>query len=180
MSAQSIWLITIAAIAVVLVVVSVLINVLLDGQGELHPGDTPEGAVQRYLRAIADDEVETAYSYLSADLPNSCTLQHFIQSTDYQRSQSFSARLLDTIDADGHTVVSVEITELDESGPFGGGGYDLRMTFTLVEEEGEWRLAEPPWPMAWCPPERETPTPVPTPSTAGLIRNREALSEGKV
>jgi hypothetical protein len=151
-SASTVWLITVSTIAIVLVLVSVLLNVLLDGKSEdLLPADSPEGTVQRYLRAIADDDVTVAYGYLSSDLQTACTLQHFIQSTEYYRSRDFGARLRDTVEIDETRVVSAEISEPDGGSIFGNRGFDFTTTYTLAIEGGEWRMSEPPWPMGWCP-----------------------------
>lgn len=164
-SASSRWLAGIASFAAVLIIVSVLVSVLANDD-DLLPADTPEGAVQRYLRAVGDDDIVASYEYVSEDLKDECTLEHFLQMTRF-REQNFSAALSQTTDIGDKTVVSVEITEQGNDGPFGSGQYSFDTSFTLVLENGEWRMSEPPWPVSFCPPERELPTrPAIPPATA--------------
>ena len=158
-SASAWWLVAIGSIAAVLVVTSIVINVVLDSSDdELLPADTPEGAVQQYLQALVDDDYAEAFAYVSETLQD-CTLQHFIQITEFRRERDFSATLGRTTSIDDITLVTVKITEPSFDIPFGRGENSFDTVFTLAEEEGQWRFSEPPWPMAWCPPERATPEP---------------------
>ncbi len=179
-SAPSLWLILVGAFAALLVIVSIVLNLVLDNSDDLLPEDTPEGAVQRYLRAIVDDDVSEAYAYVSASLQGTCTLQHFIQTTEYQRSRDLAARVTSTIDVDGKKLVSVEITEPDSGGLFGGGRYSYTVSFTLSLEDGAWQMSEPPWPMSGCPPERDTPVPVPTVRAAMVGPIANGVSRGQI
>lgn len=156
-SASSRWLGGIALFAAVLIVVSVLISVFASDD-ELLPADTPEGAIQRYLQALADNEFTVAYEFVGADLREDCTLEHFIRTTSYLRDRKFSASLSHTTDVGGKTVVSVEITEQSNSGPFGSGQYSSDSSFTVGLEDGEWRITETPWPIFFCPPNEDLPT----------------------
>lgn len=165
-SSSTRWLAGIALFAAALIITSVLLSVLLGDDAELLPADTPEGTVQRYIRALNEKDPITAYSYVSKDLEPDCTLQHFINTTEYITERGVGAELVRTTSVDGSRVVRVEITESRLDPPFGGGQYSFTVTFTLEQQDGEWRMTEPPWPMSWCPPQRETPAPVPTPQTA--------------
>lgn len=165
-SASSRWLAGIGLFAAVLIIVSVLISVLANDT-DLLPADTPEGAVQRYLQALASDDVPEAYEFVSADLKDRCTLEHFLQTTRYERGRNFSAALSQTTDLGGRMVVSVEITEQGNDGPFGGGQYGFETSFTVTLEEGDWRITEPPWPVNFCPSNEDLPTrPAIPPATA--------------
>lgn len=158
-SASSRWLAAIASFAAVLVIVSVLISILAgNGNSDLLPADTPEGTVQRYLQALADDDVAAAYGYMSADLKDECSLELFLQ-TSFWREQNFGAALSRTVNIDGRSIVNVEITEQGNNLPFGQGQYTFTTSFTMALENGEWCIAEPPWPVSWCPPERELQAP---------------------
>ena len=42
-------------------------------------GGTPEAAVQRYLEAVEDEKLELAFSFLSADLMEHCTVEEFFR-----------------------------------------------------------------------------------------------------
>ena len=168
-SAPSLWLISIAALAIALVVFSVSLNLILDnGQEDLLPNDTPQGIVQRYLMAIADYHTEEAYNFLTENAQDSCGFESFLQTIEYQRNREFSARLIDTVDLENRKLVSVEISEPNNAGPFDGGGYSFETRFTLEEQDGEWWISELPWPAEWCPPERNSPTPEPTPDIVAL------------
>ena len=157
-SASQWWLISIGVVAAALVIISVIINVVADdGDADLLPEDTPEGTVQRYLKALAADDPALAFSYISTS-QEGCTLENFIQTTEYRRTQDFSATLTRTTTTDVATLVTVKITESEFDPPFGGGGYDFDSIFTLKQEDGVWRFTEPPWP-SWCPPQREVPLP---------------------
>lgn len=155
-SGPALWLTGVAVIAVALVVASIVINMVVDNRdGDLLPEDTAEGSVQRYLRALLDDDISTAYSYMSPPIQEACSLQHFLDTTSYQRSVEFSARLTGTSDVGETKVVSVEIGEGDFD-PF-GSDFKYSVTFVLAPgngedgEGGQWLMSEPPWPMTWCP-----------------------------
>jgi hypothetical protein len=176
-SGPALWLTVVAVIAAVLVIASVVINLVAENGADLRPEDTPEGAVQRYLRALVDDDITAAYEYMSEPVKTDCTLQYFAQMTEYQRERSFTARLSTTLDLSGIKQVNVEISDSDD-GPFFGNGYSYTVSFTLAEEDGQWLFTEPPWPMSWCPPidEQRLSQPgaklpaepvTPTPATAG-------------
>jgi hypothetical protein len=169
-SASALWLIVIAAGAAILIVVSVVLNLLADDRAdELLPADTPEGTVQRYLLALSEDEVPAAYDYVGDELKETCTLQHFIQTSSYQRERDFSARLSGTTKIDDGYLVVVEIGEPGFDPPFGQGQYSYTVTFSLAQEDGGWRISEPPWPVNWCPSEREAPAPA-TAEAVGKLR----------
>ncbi len=158
-SASSRWLTAIALFAAILIIVSVLVSILSDNRKvDFLSINTPEGTVQRYLLALAEDDLSTAYSYASTNLKNECTLEHFLDMTKW-REESFSASLKNTSELDDRTIVTVEITEPSGSQPFGRGGYSFDTSFTLTLENGEWRISKAPWPVGWCPPDRGIPSP---------------------
>ena len=125
----------------------------------LHPNHfTNLALTQQYLQALVDDDYAEAFAYVSETLQD-CTLQHFIQITEFRRERDFSATLGRTTSISDITLVTVKITEPSFDIPFGRGENSFDTVFTLAEEEGQWRFSEPPWPMAFCPPERATPEP---------------------
>ncbi|MDA1278903.1 MAG: hypothetical protein O3B95_02515 [Chloroflexi bacterium] len=155
-SASSRWLIAIASSAAVLIIVSVLISVLADNRNvDILPVGTPEGTVQRYLQALTDGDLTAAYGYVSTDLKNECTLEHFLETARW-REKNFSASVRDTTIIDDRTIVTVEITEPGSNQPFSQGGYSFDTIFTLTSDNEEWRISEPPWPVSWCPPKQVT------------------------
>ena len=156
-SASSRWLAAIASFSAVLIIVSVLIGIFVgNGSGDLLPADSPEGTVQRYLLALTEDDIASAYGYISTDLKDECTLENFLQNTRYRREQDFTAALSKTTDTGSNTIVTVEITEPNSNSPFGQGRYSFSTSFTVTLEDAVWRISEPPWPV-FCPPGKDLP-----------------------
>lgn len=157
-SASARWLTGIVSAAVVLIVVSILLNVLADDRSDdLLPADTPEGTVQRYLLALVDDEIDVALDYVDEELKANCTKQQLLQWRIFERDWDFSAKISRTTEVGDSVLITVEITETDFDPPFGRNQYSFPATFTVSRVDGGWRISEPPWPMAACPPDRELP-----------------------
>lgn len=148
MAASTRWLVAVAGAVTVAVVVGVLVAALVDGEREFAPG-TPEHTVQRYLRALADRDATTALALMSSDLETRCGT--IPRETVTQRGEwRFRASLDETITRADVTEVHVRISETYGSPPFGGGESTWPHVFYLVQEEGEWRFNEVPWPL-YCP-----------------------------
>jgi hypothetical protein len=109
--------------------------------------NTPQGVVQAYLQALFDDDRAAAREWLSEDTAARCT------ASDYREAwveESMTATLED-VDARGEAVeVRVRLRTVSGPGPFGAGGFTSTETFTLVEEGGQWRIADDPWPVFAC------------------------------
>ncbi len=178
-SPSSRWLTVIASFAAILIIVSVLVSNLSDNRNsDLLSADSPEGTVQRYLMALTNDDLSAAYGYATTNLKNECTIEHFIDMTKW-RDQSFSASLKNASVFDDRTIVIVEITEPGGNQPFGRGGYSFDTSFTLMLENGEWRISEAPWPIGWCPSERNIPSPaLKQPAAAAFGQNLEQVRFG--
>lgn len=176
-TASSRWLAGAVLLVALLIVISVALSALDPGDDDLLPAGAAEGTVQRYLVALRDDEVDEAYGYVSGSLKETCTLQHFIETTSYQRDRDFSAVVKDTHIADGTYVVEVEITEPNYAPPFGSGGYSFTLQFTLQQEDDAWVFSDPPWPMSWCPEERVAPGPAQ--SEASNVTLESPLTRGE-
>lgn len=157
MSGSTRWLIAVAGIIGAAVVVSVLVATLAGGEEEFPEG-SPEAAVQGYLRAIADRDAPAALAFLSTDLTERCG--EIPREAVVQRGDNrFRATLTETTVRDNTTQVEVEITEIYGSDPFGGNEYDFQQVFVLVQEGGEWRFDETPWPL-YCPRPVTVPAPI--------------------
>jgi hypothetical protein len=156
-SASSKWLAGIASFVTVLIIVSVLISIFANDGTDLLPADTPEGTVQRYLQALTEDDLIAAYGYISEDVKVDCKLEYFIQTSKYQREQNFGAALTETNNIAGRSIVGVDIIEPGSGAPFGSGRYTFRTSFTLMQEDGEWLITEPPWPVSVCAPYQKLP-----------------------
>ena len=157
MSGSTRWLVAVGGVIGAAVVVSILVAALAGGEEEFPEG-TPEAAVQDYLRAIADRDATVALGFLSTGLNERCG--EIPRETVVQRGDNrFRATLTATTVRDDTTEVEVEITEIYGSDPFGGGEYDFQQVFVLVQEAGEWRFDETPWPL-YCPRPVTVPGPI--------------------
>ncbi|MDP2950722.1 MAG: hypothetical protein Q8P22_14475 [Chloroflexota bacterium] len=150
-----IWLYGAVTFVIALVVGGIAVA-LVTGRGgtELLPSDSPEGAVQRYLLAMKDEEYREAYDYLSSDLQRECSYDYFLKGASYTEIGEGQVTLESVRTVDGRTQVKVRITVFEPGGPLGASEYSYDWTFHLKLEEGQWRLVsmpEMPWPVP-CPP----------------------------
>ena len=144
------WLIGAAAVLGVLLVVSIALA-LTTREAEFAPG-TPEHAVQAFLRAAEDDDLETAYAMLSRELQEKCALRDFADGGRYRSSDDRDTRatLRETKIVDDVTFVSVRVTRFRSDGPFDSGESSFARRFALQQESGEWKFTEYPWPYDYC------------------------------
>lgn len=153
MSASTRWLIGIGAVVVVAVVVSAVVALLATGAQEFPEG-SPERAVQDYLAAVADDDADRAFSFLSSELTERCgTLPR--DAITWRSATSFRAVLDDTRTRETGVEVRVRMTEFYGGGPFGRNESTWTVNFQLIDEDGAWRFSEAPWPLH-CPPRQST------------------------
>ena len=122
------------------------------GRGErTYPEGSPERAVQDYLHAVSDRDALTAFSYLNADLQTRCTAAP--RDPIVNRGSTSIRATLDraTVRADRMAEVHVRIQETyNADSPFSDGGTSSTQAFVLTQSGGQWRFAEPPWPI-YCP-----------------------------
>lgn len=153
------WLVGVAGIVVALIVASVIVA-LTTSRGAVAglSEDTPEGVVQGFLLAIQDRHYSQAQGYLSADLQESCTVDHVRETARWyvERSADRRVSLLGAEPLpDDRVEVRVRVTEVDVSPPFGVSERSFTQRYTLAQEDGAWRFVEPPWPVQWCPGEEK-------------------------
>lgn len=107
---------------------------------ELDP-NTPEGVVQAYLQAIADEEYTEAYGYLSTDIQSDCAPTDIAANVYYD---TFNAVLGDITELGDSVTVEASIqfgaTPLD---PGTNGYYEQ---FFLMQQGSEWVITSDPWP----------------------------------
>ena len=166
------WLIGGGVFLAALLIASVVVALL--EREEPLTGGTPEAAVQRYLEAVEDEKLELAFSFLSADLMEHCTVEEFFRPSGAPLGRMRDDRVtLENVKTVNQTVfVTVRVTTFHGTGPFGSSESLHVQRFSLRQEEGEWRFTEYPWPFFRCgpfKPERERtiiphpPEPVVTP-----------------
>ena len=169
------WLIGGAAFLAALLVASVIV-VLVETETQLEEG-TAEAAVQGFLKAVETDDFKLAYSFLSKELKADCPLEEFFGGSRFpeRRLKGDRITLEDTTAVGDAVFVTVRVTSFQSREPFGPSESSFEQRFTLVQDEGEWRFTDYPWPFFRCgafepvpaePPLRRPPEPIPTPAPA--------------
>ena len=163
------WLIGGAVFLAVLLIASIIVA-LLESEESLPEG-TPEAAVQKYIAAAEDGNLDEAYTYLSEGLLKDCTVETFAGRGYPAEEQLQGARVtLERTTPVGDTVfVTVEVTNYRGGSPFTGSNYSFDQRFALKLEGGEWKFSEYPWPFFDCGylkvvPPTPVPTAIPTPT----------------
>ena len=144
------WFIGAASFFVALLIASIVLA-LTSRETEFAPG-TPERAVQDLLRAAENDDIETAYGMLSAELQEKCELKNYADGGRYRFDDDHDIRatLRDTKLVDDITFVSVRVTRFRSNGPFNSGESSYNRRFALKQEGGEWKFTDYPWPYDYC------------------------------
>ncbi len=159
------WLVAIGAVVVGLILVSVVVAIVNPrGAADTLPEDTPEGIVQRFILAVQDSDYSLAHSYLTEEMKETCPLTNIEEGIHRLKDRSEDQRiaLLDTDELSGGRVqVRVRVTTLNVSPPFGVDEYSRQERYILVQEDGNWRLAEPAWPVGLCPSLKRAPAAIP-------------------
>ena len=160
-----IWLIGAGSLLAILLVASVVVA-LVQRVEPLAEG-TPERAVQLYLEAIADGDLEAAHNLLSAELKEECSIDDLVRRSYATKELEDSRITLEKTDhVGGNAIVTAKVTTLRSNSPFGSSENSYDRRFTLVEEDGSWRFTSNPWPYPGCmkPVQVDRPTPAPVPT----------------
>ena len=136
-------LLWIGATLIGLVAITVILLVVRS-PAEFEPG-TPEAVVQDYLQAVLDGDTSTALELLAAD--SDCSRDDFIRFRD--EATNVRITLTDTTDLGDEALVDVRI-RYDDVGLDELSSYDLDESFTLLAEDGDWRITGAPWPLFFC------------------------------
>jgi hypothetical protein len=142
------WLIGVTVLVAALAVTGIVVALVARGE-KLLPADSPEGTVQRYLRALEDQDYKLAYGYLSASSRASCSLDDFVVQASYREVRDSHMTLKDTRRLDDTAIVSAQVTVFDPEVPIGANEYSYERTFQLKLENGAWRVT---WPDYRCAP----------------------------
>lgn len=165
-SSSSKWLVGGGLVVVAIIIASVVVGLLNRPQSTvLLPEGTPGGTVHRFLLAIEDGESRQAYDYISADLQERCSYEHFRDTTrHFDRRDRFANDSRDTRitlesekPLDDGIEVRIRITEFQVSAPFDVNEYSYTQDYLLEEIDGTWQFVDEPWPMNWCPQPANTP-----------------------
>ena len=168
------WLAGITAAVGALVVIS-LVVALATGSGEppLLAEDTPEGTIQRYIRAIQDADYAGAHALLTEDARERCPIENLRQQKRFVTEDDVRVRLGATRPAGDDVEVTLHVTRFRASPPFGVSESTSDYRYLLTETADGWRIIAAPWPFGCSvrarPPEplaAPTATPTPTPAPA--------------
>lgn len=129
------------------VVVAVLIVVVLgDRPPAPFPPGTPEAALQGYVGAWEDEDLEAAYAYFSRGVKATLPFDEYRQVVRDQGNFPGGAPqqrrvTIDKVELDGERAeVYLSIEYSFDGGPFFGGGYRDTRTINLVREAGDWKI----------------------------------------
>ncbi|MBI2830595.1 MAG: hypothetical protein HYX81_05500 [Chloroflexi bacterium] len=129
------------AIASLLVITTVLVVTTGKRSEILLPEDTPQGAVQRYLLAVKDQDYRKAFSYLAP--------QYTIDYDNWRRSvagaanSGWKASMGTTIITGSEATVEVEISVFRPAGPFEDPVRANRIAFSLKKLGNYWLITSP-------------------------------------
>ena len=112
-----VWTI-VAAVALALLLVGSIVVAVLESEEPFEAG-TAEAAVQDLLRALEDDEFETAYGLLSAELKEECSAEQAFGFPFRYRDQFDQNRITleQKNEVGGATLVTVRVSSFEGSGP---------------------------------------------------------------
>lgn len=149
MAGSTRWLIGLLAVVTVLAVAALVLSQAGERPADLA-ASSPEGVVQRYLTAIAEDDEDALRGTLHSERLRDCR-DGEPELDPGHRSPDFTAELRD-VERDGDEAeVTVRITEHDGEPPFDSGGYDHTEVFELARDDGAWRITGESWPYLGCP-----------------------------
>lgn len=149
MSSSRRWLIIFATVIGILVIATVSL-VLLTKENEVVtlPEDSPQGAVQRYLIAIQENDYQNAYNYLSFDPSQKITtyndwIRMEIGSRQISDQTAWKATLGKITQNGGSATVGVVIDTFRPGGPFADSLYSQQILFQLSKIDGKWLITSP-------------------------------------
>jgi hypothetical protein len=128
-----------------LIVAAAVIGAVLTVLNPPPPPDpsTPEGTAQAFLQAIDDEDYESAYGFLQAEVQGTCTAQDLVTSEPVPRTV-----VTDTVVNGDEATVFVRLAY--SGGDPLGGSYESDGQFELVNEGGSWAIVTFPWPYTPC------------------------------
>jgi len=143
------WLIGSAVFVAALAVAGIIIALLTARDVDLLPAGSPEGVLQRYLRALEDGEHREAYDYLAEEGRATCPFANFVKQASYQGVRGSQMTLEDVERFDDRALVTANLTVFDPEIPFGPEEHSYERTFELTLERDGWKMT---WPEGWCGP----------------------------
>ncbi len=142
------WLVG-AAVFVAALAAAGIVVALVTTDGDLLSEATPEGVLQRYLRALEDGDHQQAYDYLAEDARATCPFADFVKQASYQGVRGSQMTLEEVERFDDRALVTANVTVFDPEIPFGPEEHSYERTFELTLEGRDWKVT---WPEGWCGP----------------------------
>ena len=138
----------IAASIVGLVAVAVVIVLLADRRApQDFPPDSPEAAIQAYLRAFEDRELETAYDHFSAAAQQRMTFAEFESGESQWRAgqgtEVTHVALIANSTVEGTEATIELIVETTYDGGLENNTYRDEREVLMTLEDGAWRFVDP-------------------------------------
>jgi hypothetical protein len=107
--------------------------------------------VQLYLTSILDDDFISSYNLLSSKQQLRCPLTTMAtQSGNKEVLRQTHVTLKKTEIIDVNAFVTVKITTIDNNGLFGTSENSHEERYSLVKEDGQWRINGDVWPNLDC------------------------------
>ncbi|HEV2109598.1 MAG TPA: hypothetical protein VGR16_15160 [Thermomicrobiales bacterium] len=136
-------LVLIAGLTGLVVIVTIVLAFTLGDRepATFDPG-TPERAVQDYLQALDDGDVEAAYALLASEYRRTTSLATFTNSggQKYGYRQDADRVTVEDVDIDGETArLQLGLRFVADD----GDDYEQEIDVALVRESGAWRLRNP-------------------------------------
>lgn len=139
---------TLAIVSGVVVLLSIVVLVIatLTNKPEVLDSGSPEGVVQQYVSAVADEDWAAAHGLFTPDLAERCTVSDMSR----RRTDDVSRVSIDDISrVDDTAIVDVTITYASVDDPLYTSTWDDRVIFVLVDSGG-WAFDEVSWPYFDC------------------------------
>ena len=137
-------LLALVGVVVALVVVALAVVFTRGGPAPLDEA-SPAGVVQRYSKAVIDDDIPAAESVLTEGAKSRCSGAYF--------GEPRPARvvLISTTERADSATVRVSIVHSSQGGgPFGPSEYETEDAFSLLKVNGQWMIDQPPYPLMAC------------------------------
>ena len=144
-------LVGIVAAVIVLVVLAIALPRLIQEEEAKYPPNTPEGTVQRFLRAAIDEDADTAIALLTEENTSACMESGIRGRLGYGYYDDMRVRLGDVVELDADSVtVTIDTTRVRDPELFELPGQPsaTRYEFTLRRSpDGFWLIADSEWPI---------------------------------
>ena len=105
---------------------------------------TPERVVQIYLQHLSEEDFENAYALLNEELKSECTFREFITNSTLAKTRFKGDSLThkNTNEFEEVAIVSIEVTSIQTSIPFGADETRREELFTLSLEDEKWKISD--------------------------------------